>query len=63
MSATQFDLDAPLGQHRAIIRRDSDGVEMGGGLGLRPGQHADRPYTLVRALADRLKPPLPRASV
>jgi putative SOS response-associated peptidase YedK len=50
MSATPFDLDAPLGQHRAIIRRDSDGVELvEAAWGLRPGPHADRPYTVVRA--------------
>ena len=28
MAATAFDPDAPLGQRRAIIRRDGDGVEM-----------------------------------
>jgi putative SOS response-associated peptidase YedK len=50
MSATPFDLDAPLGQHRAIIRRESDSVELvEAAWGLRPGPHADRPYTVVRA--------------
>jgi putative SOS response-associated peptidase YedK len=50
MSATPFDLDAPLGRRRAIIRRDSDGVEMvEAAWGLRPGPHSDRPYTVVRA--------------
>jgi putative SOS response-associated peptidase YedK len=50
MSVNPFDLDAPLGQRRAIIRRDSDGVEMvEAARVLRPGPHADRPYTVVRA--------------
>jgi putative SOS response-associated peptidase YedK len=50
MSATPFDLDAPLGQRRAIIRRNPDGVEMvDSAWGLRPGPHADRPYTVIRA--------------
>ena len=28
MSATPFDLEAPLGKRRAIIRREDEGVEM-----------------------------------
>ena len=48
--ATPFDLDAPLGQRRAIIRRDVEGVEMvEAAWGLRPGPNADRPFTVVRA--------------
>ena len=50
MTATPFDLDAPLGQRRAIIRRDADGVEMVElAWGLRPGPNANRPFTVVRA--------------
>lgn len=50
MTATPFDLDAPLGQRRAIIRRDGKGVEMvEASWGLRPGPNVDRPYTVVRA--------------
>ena len=50
MTATPFDLDAPLGQRRAIIRRDGDSVEMvEAAWGLRPGPSSDRPFTLVRA--------------
>jgi putative SOS response-associated peptidase YedK len=50
MTATPFDLDAPLGQRRAIIRRDAEGVEMvEAAWGLRPGPNADRPFTVIRA--------------
>lgn len=50
MSATPFDLEAPLGQRRAIIRRDGVGVEMvEAAWGLRPGPNADRPYMVIRA--------------
>ena len=50
MTATPFDLDAPLGERRAIIRRDGDGVEMvEAAWGLRPGPSSYRPFTLVRA--------------
>ncbi len=50
MIATTFDLDTPLGQRRAIIRRNADGVEMvEAAWGLRPGPASDRPFTLVRA--------------
>jgi putative SOS response-associated peptidase YedK len=50
MAATPFDLDAPLGQCRAIIGRDGEGVEMvEAAWGLRPGPNADHSYTVVRA--------------
>ena len=50
MTATPFDLDAPLGQRRAIIQRDGDGVEMlEAAWDLRTGPNSDRPFTLVRA--------------
>jgi putative SOS response-associated peptidase YedK len=50
MTATPFDLDAPLGQRRAIIRRDAEGVEMvEAAWGLRPGPNTDRPFTVIRA--------------
>jgi putative SOS response-associated peptidase YedK len=50
MNATPFDLEAPLGHRRAIIRRDGGGVEMvEAAWGLRPGPNADRPYTVIRA--------------
>ncbi len=50
MTATPFDLDTPLGQRRAIIRRDAEGVEMvEAAWGLRPGPSSERPFTLVRA--------------
>ena len=50
VTATPFDLDTPLGQRRAIIRRNGDDVEMvEAGWGLRPGPSSDRPFTLVRA--------------
>lgn len=50
MNAAPFDLDAPLGQRRAIIRRDAGGVEMVElAWGLRPGPNAGRPFTIVRA--------------
>ena len=50
MSATPFDLEAPLGQRRAIIRRDGEGVEMvEAAWSLRPGADANRPYTVIRA--------------
>jgi putative SOS response-associated peptidase YedK len=50
MSATPFDLEAPLGERRAIIRRDGEDVEMvGAAWGLRPGPNADRPCTVIRA--------------
>jgi putative SOS response-associated peptidase YedK len=49
VTATPFDLDTPLGQRRAIIRRNGDDVEMvEAGWGLRPGPSSDRPFTLVR---------------
>jgi putative SOS response-associated peptidase YedK len=44
VTATRFDLDTPLGQRRAIIRRNGDDVEMvEAGWGLRPGPSSDRP--------------------
>lgn len=50
MTATPFDLDTPLGQRRAIIRRDGHNMEMvEAAWGLRPGPGSDRPFTLVRA--------------
>ena len=50
MTATPSDLDAPLGQRRAIKRRDGDGIEMvEAAWGLRPGPSSDWPFTLVRA--------------
>lgn len=50
MSATPFDLEAPLGQRRTIIRLNGEGVEMvEAAWGLRPGPHAKRPYTVIRA--------------
>lgn len=50
MTATPFDLDTPLGQRRAIIRRNGNDVEMvGAAWGLWPGPSSDRPFTLVRA--------------
>jgi putative SOS response-associated peptidase YedK len=50
MSATLFDLEAPLGQRRAIIRRNGEGVEMvEAAWGLRPGPDTGRPYTVIRA--------------
>jgi putative SOS response-associated peptidase YedK len=50
MIATPFDLDSPLGQRRAIIRRSGDDVEMlEVAWGLRPGPTSDRPLTLIRA--------------
>lgn len=50
MSATPFDLEAPLGKRRAIIRREDEGVEMvEAAWGLRPGPTANRPYTVIRA--------------
>jgi putative SOS response-associated peptidase YedK len=50
MIPTPFDLDAPLGQRRAIIRRDAEGVEMvEAAWGLRPGPNTDRPFTVIRA--------------
>jgi putative SOS response-associated peptidase YedK len=50
MTATAFDLDAPLGQRRAIIRRDGEGVEMVElAWGLRPREVDGRAFTVVRA--------------
>jgi len=50
MKATTFDLDAPLHEHRIIVRYGDDGVEMVElAWGLRPRQRGDRPFTLVRA--------------
>ena len=50
MTATPFDLETPLGQRRAIIRRGSGGVEMvEAAWGLQPGPTSHRPFTLVRA--------------
>jgi putative SOS response-associated peptidase YedK len=50
MIATPFDLDTPLGQRRAIIRRSGDDGEMlEVAWGLRPGPTSDRPLTLIRA--------------
>jgi putative SOS response-associated peptidase YedK len=49
MTATTFDLDAPLGQRRAIIRRDTEGVEMVElSWGLQP-REGGRPFTVIRA--------------
>ena len=57
VTATPFDLDTPLGQRRAIIRRNGDDVEMvEAGWGLRPGPSSDRPFTLVRPRAGRSRP-------
>ena len=50
VTAIPFDLDMPLGQRRAIIRRNGDAVEMvEAGWGLRPTPNSDRPFTFVRA--------------
>ncbi|HEY1862058.1 MAG TPA: SOS response-associated peptidase family protein [Gemmataceae bacterium] len=50
VAATPFDLDTPLSQRRAIVRRNGDDVEMvEAAWGLRPGPSSDRPITLVRA--------------
>src|SRR5690349_20845149 len=50
MTATPFDLDTPLGERRAIIRRGGGGVEMvEAAWGLQPGPASNRPFTLVRA--------------
>jgi len=50
MTATPFDLDAPLGQRRAIIRREGAGVEMVElAWGLRGREGETRPFTVVRA--------------
>jgi putative SOS response-associated peptidase YedK len=50
MTATAFDLDAPLGQRHAIIRRDGGGVEMVElSWGLKPREGDGRPFTVVRA--------------
>ena len=49
VTATPFDLNTPLGQRRAIIRRNGKDVEMvEAAWGLRPGPGSDRPVTLVR---------------
>ena len=50
MQAPAFDMDAPLDQHRIIIRRDDEGVEMVElPWGLRPKEPGGRPFTVVRA--------------
>ena len=50
VTATPFDLDMPLGQLRAIIRRNGDDVEMvEAAWGLRPGPTSDCALTLIRA--------------
>ncbi|HVZ06586.1 SOS response-associated peptidase [Rhodopila sp.] len=50
MTATPFDLDAPLGQRRAIIRREDSGVEMVElAWGLRGREGETRPFTVVRS--------------
>jgi putative SOS response-associated peptidase YedK len=50
MAATTFDLDAPLGQRRAIIRRDNEGVEIVElSWGLQPRENGGRPFTVIRA--------------
>ena len=50
MVATAFDLDAPLDQRRAIIRRDGDDVEMVElPWGLQPREPGGRPFTVIRA--------------
>src|SRR6516164_7777995 len=57
MIATPFDLDTPLGQRRAIIRRSGDDVEMLEAVwGLRPGPTSDRPLTLIRAEGRLFRP-------
>ncbi|WP_456798933.1 SOS response-associated peptidase family protein [Bradyrhizobium sp. USDA 4473] len=50
MRATPFDLDAPLGQRRAIIRREGVGVEMVElAWGLKGREGETRPFTVVRS--------------
>lgn len=50
MTATMFDVDAPLDQRRVIIRRSVDGVEMAElRWGLRPNEPGGRPFTLIRS--------------
>jgi len=50
MIATPFDLETPLDQRPAIIRRNGDDVEMlEATWGLRPGTTSDRPLKLIRA--------------
>ncbi|WP_137387946.1 SOS response-associated peptidase family protein [Rhodoligotrophos defluvii] len=50
MTAIAFDLDAPLGHRRVIIRRDGDGVEMVElPWGLNPSPPGGRPFALVRS--------------
>src|ERR1700722_12739535 len=50
VTATPFDLNTPLGQRRAIIRRNGDAVEMvEAGWGLPPTPNPDRAFALVRA--------------
>jgi putative SOS response-associated peptidase YedK len=50
VTVTPFDLNTPLGQRRAIIRRNGEDVEMvEAAWGLRPVPSSDRPFTLVRA--------------
>jgi putative SOS response-associated peptidase YedK len=50
MTATPFDLDTPLGQRRAIIRRDGEGVEMVElSWGLQPRDGDGRPFKVIRA--------------
>src|ERR1700733_591987 len=49
VTATPFDLNTPLGQRHAIIRRSGEDVEMvEAAWGLRPGPGSGRPVTLVR---------------
>jgi hypothetical protein len=54
MTATAFDLDAPFGQRRAIIRRDGGGVEM---------VELAWAYGRARAMAAALPLSAPRANV
>ncbi|MDB5583963.1 MAG: hypothetical protein JWR80_9139 [Bradyrhizobium sp.] len=50
MIATAFDSDAPLGNRRAIIRRNADELEMVElAWGLKPKSLDDRPFRFVRA--------------
>jgi len=62
MAATAFDLDAPLGHRRVIIRRDGDAVEMVQlPWGLQPKDSEGRPFTLLRA--ERRRFPMHRCLV
>jgi hypothetical protein len=64
VTVTPFDLNTPLGQRRAIIRRNGEDVEMvEAAWGLRPGPSSDRPFTLVRRGPGLPDPSLPRPGV